>query len=407
VREVLRVTQGRDAEAALWLEIIDRFDDVGAGGATAVELARVAAQTTGRPVGLQDAWNGVALEVAGGELRRGPGVGADVTRAAIGARLRGRHAAPLPLDSGSALAASVETGAGRIGTAWLRGAADADWRPLDFLVVERFAAALATHALEARAGRTDNDPAALERLLGGGLGDYELAQGARRAGLSPGREHLVVAVEQSPPNAVSLETLGAIVERALDRAGVGARAAVVGRIAVIVAAADAAVEPALRALSDRAGVLGFAIGAGVSEPVGLDALDRGWSQARDALALRRMTGSGGHIGLFRELQELHLLAQIPKEDVLAAPLVRRIAETLGQHGSPSDFDVLEHYLDEGTLRRAAAKVFLHHTSVEHRIKRIEEALDVQLADAGARFEVHLAMKLLRILQARDAARAQL
>jgi len=407
LREVLRVTKDRDAEAALWLEIIDRFDATSSGGTTALDLARVAARTTGRPVGVQDVWNGIALEVAGAEVFTGDGAGAAVARAAVQARLRGRHAAPLALDSDVALAVSVETGAGRIGTAWLVGGDGTEWRPLDFLVAERLAAALATSALEARSRRPGGDPAALERMLAGGLGDYELAQASRQASLGPGRPYVVVALDQTPPNAVSVESLGAIAERTLAAAGVDAHAAVAGRTAVVVAAAEPAVEPALNALSERGDALGFAIGAGIGEPVELDALASGWEQAREALALRRMTAADRSVGLFRELQDLHLLAQIPKEEILAAPLFRRLTETIGQHGSPSDLDVLECYLDEGTLRRTAAKVFLHHTSVEHRLKRMEEALEVDLMDAGERFEVHLALKLFRILQSRDAARAQL
>jgi len=410
LREVLRATQGRDAEAALWLEIIDRFDRASAGGTTALELARVAAGTTGRPVGLQDVWNGIALQVTGTEVETGDLIGAAVARAAVPARLRGRHAASLRLDRGVALAASVETGAGRIGVAWLMGDDGVEWRPLDDLVVERLAAALATNALETRGqcgGPNGADPAALERMLGGGLGEYELAQAARQAQFSPSRRYVVVAVEQSPPNAVSLETLGAIVERALDGAGVDARSAVVGRTTVVVAVASEAVEPALGGLSGLEERLGFAIGVGVGEPVALDALSSGAEQAREALALRRMTGADPNLGRFRELHDLHLLGQIPPDEILAAPLFRRLTEAIGQHGSPSDLDVLECYLDEGTLRRAAAKIYLHHTSVEHRLKRMEEALDLDLSDGDARFEVHVALKLFRILQSRDSARAQL
>jgi len=406
LREVLRVTQGRDAEAALWLEIIDRFDRTSSGGTTALELARVAARTTGRCVALQDAWNGIALQVAGTEIQGEGGAGLGVTRAAVRSRLRGRHAAALRLDAGAALAASVETGAGRIGVAWLVGGDGVEWRPLDYLVVERLAAALATNALEMRGRSRSEYPAALERVLTGGLSHYELAQAARQVGLSPSRSYVVVAVEQAPPNAVSLETLGAIVERRLVAAGVDAHSTVAGRTAVVVAVAGEAVEPALRALSDGEESLGFAISAGAGEPVALNELSAGWRQAREALALRHMTADP-NVGLFRELGDLHLLAQIPKDDILASPLFHRLTEAVGQHGSPSDLDVLECYLDEGTLRRTAAKVYLHHTSVEHRLKRIEDALDVDLLDAGARFEIHLVLKLFRILQSRDSARAQL
>lgn len=406
MREVLRVTRDRDAEAALWLEIIDLFDAASAGGTTAAELAKVAARATGRPVGLQDVWNGHTLCVAADQVETGDATSAPVPALAIARRLRGRNAVTLELDEGAALAASVEIGAGRIGVAWLLGTADAEWRPLDYLVVERLAAALARHALEVRGGGT-TDAVAVERLLAGGLTEYELAHASRRAGLSPSHRYAVVALEQAPPNAVSLEALGAIVERALATADVAAFSAVVGRIAVVLSTAGPALDSALRGLADQEEELGFAIGAGVSDPASLDALATAWEQAREALALREMTGPGARVGAFRDLGDLHLLAQIPRHEILASTLLTQLIETVGQHGNPSDLDVLEAYLDEGTLRRAAVRVFLHHTSVEHRIKRLEEALDVDLGHAAARFDVHLAIKLYRILQSRDSARTLL
>lgn len=406
MREVLRVTRDRDAEAALWLEIIDLFDGASAGGTNAEELARVAARATGRPVGLQDVWNGHTLHVSGDRAEHGEAAESGVPGVAIARRLRGRNAAEVELEGSAALAASVEIGAGRVGVAWLLGAPDAEWRPLDYLVVERLAAALATHALELRGGGT-TDAVAIERLLGGGLSEYELAQASRRAGLSASHRYAIVALGQTPPNAVSLEALGAVVERALAATDVAAFSTVVGRIAVVLSAADPALEPALRSLSERDHELGFAIEIGISDPAWLDTLAVAWEQAREALALREMTGPGARVGAFRDLGDLHLLAQIPRDEILASPLLQRLLETVGQHGSPSDLDVLEAYLDEGTLRRAAARVYLHHTSVEHRVKRLEEALDLDFGDAGARFEVHLTIKLYRILQSRDSARTLL
>lgn len=400
MREVLRVTRDRDAEAALWLEIIDLFDRAAAGGTTVAELAQVAARASGRPVGLQDVWNGHVLELP----TNGHPTALQVPRVAIERRLRGRNAAELDLDDGTALAASVEVGSGRIGVAWLVGDDDADWRPLDYLVVERLAAALATHALEARRG-TATDSVAVERLLTGGLSDYELAHASRRTGLSPSHRHVVVALDETPPNAASLDALAAIAERALADAGIRAVGTVVGRIAVVVSEADPAVEGALRNLAEpEQEVLGFALGAGVSDPVSLDRLATAWEESREALALREMTTPGARVGAFRDLGDLHLLAQIPHEEILASPLVQRLLEHVDRHGNPSDLDVLETYLDEGTLRRAAARVFLHHTSVEHRIKRVEETLELDLADAGTRFDLQLGIKLFRILQSRDSAR---
>jgi hypothetical protein len=394
VREVLRVTRDRDAEAAQWLEIIDLFDDASTGRSSVVHLARAAAESTGLTAGLRDEWNSVQAQVAGELVSTDDDVGIAIARSAVAQRLRGRRAVEL----GSALAASIEVGAGRIGVAWLLGAES--WRPLDYLVVERLAQAAAAHALQAherRAPEAVADPAAVERLLGGRLSAHELAQASRRAGLSASGRYVAVALDQVPPSAVSLEALGAVVERAI---GGVVRSTVVGRTAAVVA--EAAGEPA-RALHGLEGP-GFAVHAGISEAAEIGDLPTAWEQAREALALRRMAAGDGRLAFFSDLGPLHLLAQIPREEVLASELFQRLTGSLIQHGNPSDIDVLEVYLQAGTLRRAAARVYLHHTSVENRLKRIQEDLQVDLRQPQARFEVQLVLKLFRMLQARDASR---
>ncbi|MGH2848600.1 MAG: PucR family transcriptional regulator, partial [Thermoleophilaceae bacterium] len=236
-----------------------------------------------------------------------------------------------------------------------------------------------------------------ERLLAGRLSEHELALESRRAGLSASGRYVAVALDQAPPNAISLEALGAVVERAI---GGTVRSTVVGRTAAIVTEHDDGLAGVLQGLEGP----GFAVHAGVSEPAEVRDLAGAWEQAREALALRRMAGGGGRLAFFRDLGPLHLLAQVPRDEVLACGLFQRLAGSLSQHGSPSDIDVLEVYLSEGTLRRAAARVYLHHTSIENRLKRIQEDLDVDLRDPVARFEVNVVLKVLRILQARDASR---
>lgn len=113
-----------------------------------------------------------------------------------------------------------------------------------------------------------------------------------------------------------------------------------------------------------------------------------------------MAGGDGRLALFRDLGPLHLLAQIPRDEVLASELFQRLTGSLSQQGSPSDIDVLEVYLEEGTLRRAAARC----TSTTPNLKRIQEDLQVDLRAPAVRFEVHLLLKLFRIFQARDASR---
>jgi hypothetical protein len=406
VQQVLQATKNRDPEAAEWLEVIDHFDAATSAGASVSDLAQIASETSGRPVGLRDEWNGTRLAVSGGVVVEGDELfGADVLREAVACRVRGRSARKLMLANGSVLAASIETGAGRFGLAWLGASKRYQWKPVHYLVVERFAVSVTALALQrasqARA-RSAVDTACVERLLGGNLSDHELARASRSAGLPIERSYVAIALEQSPPNSVSQQALGAIFERAIAAAGGVARTAVIGRTSAVVALAGNYLESALaRAVND--GSAGFIVRAGVGDPVALSDLARSWDHAREALALYGIVGHQTNLAHFRDLGILHLLAQIPREEIVAFELFQRLNDTLAKRGTPSDIEVLEAYLDEGTLRRTAARVFLHHTTVEHRLRRIEEQLQLDLSHAPSRFQVGLLLKLHRIVRAHDAA----
>ena len=405
MQQVLQATKKRDPEAAEWLEVIDRFDAATSAGASVGDLAQLAGHASGRPVGVRDEWSGVRLAVTKGVVIEADELfGAEVLNEAVVCRLRGRSAGKFSLANGSALAASIEAGAGRFGLAWLCASKRYPWKPVQYLVVERLAASVAALALQRtnRAAGSAFDPAAVERLLAGGLSEHELAQASRSARLSTESRHVVVALEQSPPNSVSQQALGSIVERAIVAGGGVARSAVIGRTSAVVALAGDPVEAALaRVVSDRS--VGFVVRAGVGDAVALTDLASSWDHAREALALLGIVGQT-NVARFRDLGILHLLAQIPKEEIVASELFQRLTDTLAKRGNPSDIEVLEAYLDEGTLRRTAARVFLHHTTVEHRLKRIEEQLGLDLSDASARFQVALLVKLHRIVRAHDATR---
>lgn len=407
MQQVLQATKNRDPEAAAWLGVIDRFDAAISAGASVGDLAQLAGDASGRPVRVRDEWNGIRLAVTDGVLVEGDDPSAaDVLKEAVARRLRGRSAGRLNVAGGSVLAASIETGAGRFGLAWLCASKRYSWKPVHYLVVERLAASVAALALQ-RANQESGESAlhlaGVERLLAGNLSEHELAQAGRSARLSAERPHVAIALEQSPPNSISHQALGAIIERAITAAGGVARSAVMGRTSAVVALAGDQLDAALkRAVEDASS--GFVVRAGIGDAVALADLASSWDHAREALALYGIVGHQTNLAHFRDLGILHLLAQIPREEVVASELFQRLTDTLAKRGSPSDIEVLEAYLDEGTLRRTAARVFLHHTTVENRLKRIEEQLELDLSHAPTRFQVGLLLKLHRIVRAHDATR---
>lgn len=405
MQKVLQAARNCDPEAAAWLEVIDRFDAAAASRASIRDLARIANDTSGRSVGVRDEWMGLRIGVTKGMVLEGDHMfGADIVREALTCRLRGRNAGKVQLPAASALAASIEAGSGRFGLAWLSSAKRCRWKPLDYLVVERLAVSVTALALQRsdRGNRSGFDPAAVERLLAGGLSEHELAQTSRYARLSPERRYVAIALAQSPPNAVSLDALGAIVERAIQERGGVARTTIIGRTSAVVALFGDYLDTALDRVVNDSG-LGFVLHAGVGDPVSLSELPTSWDHARESLALCGVVGRQINLVYFRDLGILHLLAQIPKEEIVASDLFQKLTGTLAHRGNPSDIEVLEAYLAEGTLRRTAARVFLHHTTVDHRLKRIEEQLELDLSEASARFQIGLLLKLHRIVRAHDAA----
>ncbi len=108
---------------------------------------------------------------------------------------------------------------------------------------------------------------------------------------------------------------------------------------------------------------------------------------------------------FEELGVLHLLAEIPTDDLARYPDVLRVAG-LEARGTPvSDLDLLERYLATMSLRQTAQQVLLHHTTVQYRLKRIEQHLGTDLQDPAARLRTQIAILLYRIERAAAATSA--
>ena len=399
MREILRVAKARDADVAAWLEVIDQFDHAVAARSSLEELVLLAGDITGATVGVRDEWNRVRVEATDGRLDTDDGVGIDVARVAAAQRLRGRTARAVETDRGAVLVSSIELASGRVGVAWLLGTASQEWEPTHHLVVERLAGAVAARVLDARkqrAGASAFDPAAVERLLSGGLSEDDLAQAARHAKLTPSDRYVAIALDQDPPNAIDLEALAALAEKAVADRGLAARGAVIGACAAVVARAGEMLPEAVAELAHSEQQLGFAIRVGVGDATELDQLARSWSHAREALGLRTMVTGDDAPAYFDSLGALHLLAQVPREAVHSSPLVGALGDPACHTGSPTDVEVLEAYLEEGTLRRAGERVFLHHTTVQHRLKSIERRLEMDLREPLTRFRVQLAIRLLAI-----------
>ena len=256
-----------------------------------------------------------------------------------------------------------------------------------------------------RATRSRLDYAAVEQLLSAPLGPEAAAEAGRRAGLRPGRSYAALAARVLPGGDMGLDALGQTMARGLERRGHGARASVIGRAAAIIVEAGPSLDPGLAEAIGALAQLGISAELGVGEPGGMDELSRSWRQASQALVLRPVISPASPVTRFDELGVLHLLAEIPIDDLARYRDVARLAELDGSGGGVSDLDLLERYLGTMSLRQTAQQVLLHYTTVQYRLKRIEHVLGIDLQDPAARLRTQIAILLYRIERAAAATGA--
>jgi hypothetical protein len=228
------------------------------------------------------------------------------------------------------------------------------------------------------------------------------AEAVRRSGLRPGRPLVAVAARPQPGGDVGPEALGETLARTLAGSGVSARSTVIGRSAAVVAEAGPGMDALLAAAAQDLTRLGVKIemGAGTAGPA--TSLHASWRQAGQALLLRPVMAPGAPVTHFEELGVLHLLADIPTDDLARYPDVVRVAGLEASGAPVSDLDLLERYLATMSLRQTARQVLLHHTTVQYRLKRIEHQLGVDLQDPAARLRTQIAILLYRIERAAAA-----
>jgi purine catabolism regulator len=148
------------------------------------------------------------------------------------------------------------------------------------------------------------------------------------------------------------------------------------------------------------------IGVGIEVGMGGEgtpaSLHASWRQAAQALLLRPVMAATSIVTHFEDLGVLHLLAEIPTDDLAKYPDVVRVAGLEASGAPVSDLDLLERYLATMSLRQTAGQVLLHYTTVQYRLKKIEQVLGVDLRDPAARLRTQIAILLYRIERAAAA-----
>jgi sugar diacid utilization regulator len=216
---------------------------------------------------------------------------------------------------------------------------------------------------------------------------------------------MALAARPQPRGTIGPEAIAHTLARSLEQAGLSSRSTVIGRSAAVVVEASPVIDRILVEAAAALARLGVNIEIGAGTPGAASSLTTSWREAAQALLLRPVMLPLTPVTHFGELGVLHLLAEIPTDDLARYPDVVRVAG-LEATGLPvSDLDLLERYLATMSLRQTAKQVLLHHTTVQYRLKRIEQQLGVDLQDPAARLRTQIAILLYRIERAASSTRS--
>ncbi|MDX8029083.1 helix-turn-helix domain-containing protein [Lentzea sp. BCCO 10_0856] len=226
--------------------------------------------------------------------------------------------------------------------------------PLDDMLLERFAIAAAVLLEHSSVPLPElGDPALVELVLSEGVGTAERSRALHLLGIGATTPLRVLATTGEVPG----------------------RSVLLGKVQAV--------------LTTEVPEVAGRLGVGPLLPA-LDAA-RSWQAARTAL---KYTSDGEPVVWWERLGSLTLLAeQLDPADIAALPDVRALD---GLAAEPGMITALEALCTAGSVRKAAAVLHRHHSTMTARLDRAESTLGFELDSASGRFRLHLALMLRRL-----------
>ncbi|HET6298392.1 MAG TPA: helix-turn-helix domain-containing protein [Kribbella sp.] len=241
--------------------------------------------------------------------------------------------------------------------------------PLDEMVLERFA--LAGSILLDRTVSSlpaVGDPALVELVVADSTGIVERSRALHLLGLSPTASLRVAAFAGTPD---------------LGAAGI-TRTAIIGDV-------SAALLPDSTG-SDTVLVEGTLMGLGPELP-GAQAAES-WRAARTAL---RFASHELPVIPADQLGGLVVLAErLRPEDIASSPDVAALDRIAAEPGGDDLLSILRAYCATDSVRKAAALVYRHHSTVAYRLEHAEAVLGFELGNPAGRLRLSLAMVMLAL-----------
>lgn len=239
-----------------------------------------------------------------------------------------------------------------------------------------------------------DDPALLEVVLSEKERREDRVRAMRLLGIDPERAVRVLAVSgPAAPEAV----------RIIDEHLPVIRSVVIGATTAVLAADSGSIQEISDDMnstvvqefpSSRSGAAGPWIGIG--ERVGPLEAASSWEQARRALRFASSTWQGRRVIAFDRLGSLELLADLPVQRLLGTADVLRINEFAATEAGALAVDTLEAFCVFGSLRRTAAELHLHHSTVAARIAHVASVMGWNVDEALDRFTATLVLTVRRL-----------
>jgi hypothetical protein len=318
---------GLDADAESAVRVIGFFDALMTDRADLTTLLKSTAALVECPVGIEAAGRGLVLRAV-------PSGAIDIAGPPPAAQVR---------EYGDALF-------------WL--ARDAEALSLDEIVLERFALA-GSVLLDRTVSNLPavGDPALVELVVSATAGIAERSRALHLLGIAP-TAALQVAVATGPP-------------------AMRAVSAVVGDHVVTLWPGEAKVEAAV------------GVRAGIGPALPAIRAAESWQKARTAL---RLASPEEPVVRSDELGGLLVLAeQLQPEDIATSPDVAALDRIAAEPGGDDLLAILRAYCFTDSVRKAAALVYRHHSTVAYRLEHAEDVLGFELGNPHGRFRLYLAL----------------
>ncbi len=349
-----------DADSEAAVRVIAYFDALVDRGATLVQLVRATAALAECPAGLSR---------PGAETLRIAPDGRNITSH------QGIESSGVDVD--------------RVGRLWLERSGGP--ATVDDLVLERASisarllSATHQHSLFPRAG----DTALVDLVMAGDESADDRTHALRLLGVGPDVSVRVIVLDSGSDEAIA--DAAGLVARTTSGRVAGARE--IGSLSEILFVQHDGVRDiagALRA-AQRDDATWDGIRVGIGRPCsGLEACN---SLNQAQIAFRFAVAGGGHHAVVDHmtLGSLALLAELPRERLLAEPDIAQLVALADTYGGRTDVQILETYCRTGSLRQAALVLHMHHSSVATRIANIARALGWTLDDPDGLLRARIAL----------------